>query len=350
MPWGSSAVNVEMRGILARADRTRPCLRDSARFGSSQRAHRRHRHCRSAVRAPSSCVPRIEILGPDDELALRRFLLQRIEHSMFLLSNMREAGLAHHEHRRSGHYVGVFEGQALVGVACHYRMGNVIVNAPQHAVAVARAAVRASGGAIAGVVGPAPQVEAIAIALGLPVGGDAKFDEAEGLYRLALADLRVPIDLRDGRVRGRMLEQADLDCVTQWMVRYHVETLGEVENAALGDQVRAGLEASLGRGDVWVLERDGELLAHTGFNAQLPEAVQVGGVWTPHPLRGRGYARCAVASHLLAAREAGATMAVLFTDDANVSARRAYAALGFEAIGRYRLLLLDGPVRPKIGP
>lgn len=265
---------------------------------------------------------------------------------MFLLSNLREAGLEDHEHRRSGSYVGAFEGHELVGVACHYRMGNVIVNAPQHAVEVARAAVRASGLAIAGVVGPEPQVEAIASALGLPVGGAAKFDEAEGLYRLALADLRVPSDLREGRVCGRMLEQGDLDLVTQWMVRYQVESLGAVENAGLGDQVRAGLEASLGRGNEWVLERDGELLAHTGFNAQLPEAVQVGGVWTPHSLRGRGHARCAVASHLLAAREAGATMAVLFTSDANVPARRAYAALGFEALGRYRLLLLGDPLRP----
>jgi RimJ/RimL family protein N-acetyltransferase len=271
---------------------------------------------------------------------------QRIEHSMFLLSNMREAGLEDHGHGRSGSYAGAFEDQALVGVACHYRMGNVIVNAPQHAVAVARVAVRASGRAIAGVIGPEPQVEAIASALGLPVGDAAKFDEADGLYRLALADLRVPSDLREGRVCGRALEQADLDRVTQWMVRYHVETLGEVESAELADQIRARLEASLGRGNEWVLERDGELLAHTAFNAQLPEAVQVGGVWTPHLLRGRGYARCAVASHLLAAREVGSTMAVLFTDDANVPARRAYAALGFEAIGRYRLLLLRDPLRP----
>lgn len=283
---------------------------------------------------------RIEILSPKDEPELRRFLGQRIEHSMFLLSNMREAGLDDGEHRRSGTYVGVFEDEAIVGVACHYRMGNVIVNAPQHAATVARAAVEASGRSIAGVIGAEPEVEAIASALGLPVGSAAKLDDAEGLYRLALADLRVPSALREGQVHGRALEQADLDRVTPWMVRYHVETVGEVESDELRDRVRAGLEASLGRGDAWVLERDDELLAHTGFNARLPEAVQVGGVWTPHSLRGRGYARCVVASHLLAAREAGAEMALLFTGDANVPARRAYAALGFEAIGRYRLLLL----------
>jgi predicted GNAT family acetyltransferase len=292
------------------------------------------------VLAPNSCVPRTAILGPDDEPALRRFLHERLEHSMFLLSNLREAGLGLHGHRRSGTYVGAFEDEALVGVACHHDMGNVIVNAPQHAAAVARAAVQASGRALAGVVGPGPEVDAIASAVGLPVGSAAKFDDAEGLYRLALAHLRVPSDLREGRVSGRPLEPGDLDRVTQWMIRYQIETLGEVEDAALGERVRAGLEAALERGSNWVLERDGELVSHTAFNAQLPEAVQVGGVWTPHALRGHGYARCAVASHLLAAREAGATTALLFTGDANVPARRAYAALGFEVIGQYRLLLL----------
>jgi predicted GNAT family acetyltransferase len=302
---------------------------------------RRNRPCTESILTPNSLVLRLAILSPDDEPALRRFLLQNIEHSMFLLSNMREAGLEDHGHRHGGSYVGAFEGDAIVGVACHYRMGNVIVNAPHHAIDVARAAVEASGRPIAGVIGPEREVEAIASALNLPVGRDAKLDDAEGLYRLELANLRVPGDLQEGRVRGRALEQADLDRVTQWMVRYHVEAVGEVESPELHEQVRAGVEAALERGDRWVLvERGGELLAHTGFNARLPEAVQIGGVWTPHSLRGRGYARCALASHLLAAREAGVTMAVLFTGDANVPAQRAYVALGFELIGRYRLLLL----------
>jgi RimJ/RimL family protein N-acetyltransferase len=287
-------------------------------------------------------VPRIEILGPADEPTLRRFLYQSIEHSMFLLSNMREAGLEDQGHRLGGSYVGAFEGQALVGVACHYRMGNVIVNAPQHAADLARAAVEASGRPIAGVVGPEPQVDAIAIALNLPVGRAAKLDDAEGLYRLALANLHIPSDLQERRVHGRALELADLDQVTEWMVGYQVESLGEVESAELRDRVHARSKAKIGSDDVWVLERDGELVAHTGFNARLPEAVQIGGVWTPPPLRGRGYARCAVASHLLAARQAGVTTAVLFTGDANVPAQRAYVALGFQWIGRYRLLLLCG--------
>ncbi|MFO7563371.1 MAG: GNAT family N-acetyltransferase [Enhygromyxa sp.] len=289
-------------------------------------------------------MARVEILTPADTTALRDFLGRRIEHSMFLLSNLARAGFEDRGDRLNGTYVGAFEGQALVGVACHYRMGNIIVSAPQHAAELARAAIEASGRPIHGVVGPAPQVEAIAAALGLPTGDACKLDEAEGLYWLELADLRVPSALREGTVRGRALGQADLDLVTEWTVRYHVEEVRAVESAELRGRVRAELEESVTRGDVWVLERDGELLARTGFNAALPEAVQIGGVWTPHALRRRGYGRCVVAAHLLAVREAGVRTAILFTTDSNLPARRAYAALGFQAVGRYRLLLLREPV------
>ncbi len=74
--------------------------------------------------------------------------------------------------------------------------------------------------------------------------------------------------------------------------------------------------------------------------AALPDMVQIGGVWTPPPLRGLGYGRCVVAGALLAARRAGVTRAVLFTDDDNHGARRAYAAIGFDLVGDYGLVLL----------
>ena len=87
-----------------------------------------------------------------------------------------------------------------------------------------------------------------------------------------------------------------------------------------------------------------EIVACTGFNANLTEAVQVGGVWTPPELRGRGYGRCVVAQSLLDVRAEGVEKGILFTGDQNVPAVKAYAALGFKRIGDYRLLLLQEPV------
>ncbi|HLT38978.1 MAG TPA: GNAT family N-acetyltransferase [Enhygromyxa sp.] len=291
-------------------------------------------------------MARLKILGPDDEPQLLEFLHQRIEHSMFLLSNLRAAGWEDHGHPYNGSYVAAFADGRIVGVACHYRRGNVVVNAPDHAVELARAALEASGRPLKAVVGPALEVQAVAAALALPVGDAAQLDESEGLYRLELADLQVPAPLRDGTVRGRELAAADLDLVDAWMIRYRVESAGDPDTPELRRAIRNDHEAALGRGEVWVLEHAGQLVARTGFNARLPEAVQIGGVWTPHELRGRGYARAALAAHLLAIRETGVSTAILFTGESNTPARRAYAALGFRRVGDYGLLLLRAPIRP----
>src|SRR2546425_12835478 len=72
----------------------------------------------------------------------------------------------------------------------------------------------------------------------------------------------------------------------------------------------------------------------------LPEIVQIGGVWTPPELRGRGYGRAVVAGSLLAARERNVRRAVLFADPRNTAAQRAYLVLGFELVGDYGLVLL----------
>ena len=95
-----------------------------------------------------------------------------------------------------------------------------------------------------------------------------------------------------------------------------------------------------------ILMVEGTPVAMTGFNATQPEAVQVGGVYTPPELRRRGYGRLAVALHLAEARQKGATRAILFS--AGPAATRAYEALGFQHIGAYGFVLFDGPqeVRP----
>ena len=73
----------------------------------------------------------------------------------------------------------------------------------------------------------------------------------------------------------------------------------------------------------------------------LKEAVQVGGVWTPPELRGRGHGRSVVAASLLDARSETAEKALLFTGKDNIPAQKAYTALGFRQIGDYRILLVQ---------
>ncbi len=65
--------------------------------------------------------------------------------------------------------------------------------------------------------------------------------------------------------------------------------------------------------------------------------VQVGRVYTPPALRGRGFARTVVAGSLLHERAAGATCAILFTPSPDALA--AYRAIGFQVIGQLGIVL-----------
>lgn len=86
-------------------------------------------------------------------------------------------------------------------------------------------------------------------------------------------------------------------------------------------------------------------MAHAAYNAETPACVQIGGVWTPPALRGRGYGRAVVAGALRAARARGVARSVLFTPTGNAPAQAAYRALGYQRIRDYALILFAEPQR-----
>jgi uncharacterized protein len=284
-------------------------------------------------------VPDIRILEPGDEPALEAFLLPRIDSSMFLLGNMRGAGLRDEGRPLEGTYAAAFEGRAMVAVAACYWNGNLVLQAPAHLPEVVRAATSAAPRRVRGLIGPSDQVTAAWDVLGIDPGA-AQWDEEEKLYTLDLQHLVLPPPLAEGRVRARRMERRDLELVTAWRVAMRVESMNEHGTPRLWENTRASVERSLDRGEIWLLEDDGRPVSTTAFNASLAEVVQVGGVWTPHELRSRGYARAVVAASLLDARSRGVARSVLFTGEGNLPAQRAYEALGFRHVGHYRLVLL----------
>lgn len=281
---------------------------------------------------------KIRILEEGDEPALEAFLSRRADMSMILRSNLQLAGIVDGGERYQGSYAAAFEGKAIVGVVAHYWNGNLI---PQTSRALARlipAAVCASGRKVAGVLGPADQVRKALDILGL-CQAPTQLDAREGLYGLNLAELRWPSVLRAHRIQGRQVEPGDRKPVVEWFDAYAIETLG----ACAGPRTRSDSEHRFERscGDVpgYVLLRDGSPVAYSGFNAVVPDAVQVGGVYTPPEERGKGFARGAVAHSLRVARDRGVKRAVLFTGEDNTAAIAAYSALGFRRVGDFRLTI-----------
>jgi len=165
----------------------------------------------------------------------------------------------------------------------------------------------------------------------------AALDTEEPLYQLALDALKMPdvtgFDLIP-------LQDAPLPLMLAWRADYCEEALAFPNEEAM-EQAVTDIAAYVARDSHRVLLRDGQPVAMTGFNATLPDVVQIGGVYTPPALRRLGYARRALALHLAEVRSQGVTDAVLFA--ANEAAAKAYEAIGFRHAGTYSIVRYDSP-------
>ncbi|MFL9449557.1 GNAT family N-acetyltransferase [Tolypothrix bouteillei VB521301_2] len=256
---------------------------------------------------------------------------QYTETSMFLRSNLRTAGLVDGGAQFQGTYVAAVEDEMILAVAAHYWNGMIVVQAPIHLQAVVRQLMAQSHRAIAGMSGPATQVQATREALGL-ANRPTQLDECDKLFALQLHELCVPHMLRSGRVQCRLPATYELELLVEWCIAFSVETLGEVETSDLRQSCEQVIEMRQAMGVHWVL-LDGETaVSYSAFNACLPDTVQVGGVWTPPAFRGNGYAKYVIAGFLLSEREQKVKRAILFTAQHNKAAQAVYRGLGFQLI------------------
>lgn len=284
------------------------------------------------------------ILQPGDEEALEAFLLPRIESSVFLLGNLREAGLEDQGQRLQGTYAAAFQGQQIVGVASLFWNGGLLLQTPRRWLGdLIHTAWQASPQPLYRLLGPSNQVTAAMKLLGI-APHDCQMDEKQVLSSLSLRELVVPEALSSGQIGGRRARPGDLDLLTAWKVAYRIDTERETDSPALWKDSRASMQRQLQQECTWIVEAAGQPVAMSSFNTILTELVQVGGVYTPPPLRGRGYGRAAVATSLLDARRSGVRRSILFTGEDNWPARRAYVSLGYRPIGDYHIVLLHKPL------
>lgn len=181
-------------------------------------------------------------------------------------------------------------------------------------------------------IGPWEQVQAARSHLGVQDRA-THMDSTEDLFELELDSLVLPRALGDGTLTGRRATEADLALQIAWRRAYYLELMGDDSDPS------DGVIAAVERGELWVVEREGEVVSCSAFNATLPDCVQIGGVYTPPALRRRGYGRAAVATSLVDARAEGVERAILFTDKQNIGVQLAYESLGFRIIGEYGLVL-----------
>ena len=279
----------------------------------------------------------IRILDNSDHPKLEAFLHGHMDSSMFLRSNALRVGLVYRDSPFHALYYGAIEGERLIGVVAHAWTGMVLLQCPGDLDELVRRCIMSSGRKVTGFAGPADQVRRAQIALNL-ADAPAKMAEEEWLYALDLAELKIPELLTNGSIHCRPPVPEERDLLCEWRSAYDVETLGSTDSEETRNRASAALDRQIAEGNAWVAVRNGIPVSLSAFNATLPDIVQLGGVYTPPEHRGRGYAKAAVAASLIAARQRGASRAVLFTS--NPSAARSYEAIGFRRLGDYGLVLL----------
>ena len=285
-------------------------------------------------------MPDLRRLTPDDRPPVDAFLEHHSASSMFLRANLYYSGIEDGPDRFHGLYFGAFTGDVLTDVGAHYWNNNIILQAPTVPVELSQALAKDSGRPVGGVIGPWDQVKAAEPELDLDRSRLGKV-VPEYLYTLDLNAMMVPDVLSSGMVRHRRAEDRDLPALVQWRYQYDLITMGYPAHAIDDERNHTMLKGMIEDARLWVLQDEESIVAMTGFNATLPDTVQVGGVFTPEEARGRGHARSVVAASLLDAKAEGVSKAILFTETDNIPAQKAYESLGFERIGDYGMVVLD---------
>jgi GNAT superfamily N-acetyltransferase len=272
----------------------------------------------------------LQVAKADDLPALTAFLRRHEATSMFPLSNLAGAGL---------HGAGIYGMRFWVtrDVSGAIGLTNGGMLQPQWPGAADWSAARAvlAGAEVAGVIGPAGQIRPLLEVLGLG-SAEARLSSTEPGFVLDLKDLIIP----KGPGVLAALEAAEPEVLYAWRADYLTGVTGTPPDRA-AELGQRDIEQFRAAGRHRLLLEDGAPVAMCGFNAVLPDVVQVGAVYVPPALRGRGRARRVVALHLAEARAKGVRRARLFA--VSDQAARAYRAIGFGPADPVGLVLFAEP-------
>ncbi|MGW7514453.1 GNAT family N-acetyltransferase [Streptomyces sp. NPDC054796] len=200
---------------------------------------------------------------------------------------------------------------------------NLTPLAPDESEALARR-LAALGHTVPGVGADRDTAAAFAAAWQRHTGAAPKLRERQRLYRLG--SLAAPEPRPEGRARVAGPQDREQ------LVRWHREFDGAI-GAALSTSDGSWADARIADGRVTFWETpDGTPVSMAGVTPTVAGQVRVSPVYTPAPLRGRGYAGAATAEVSRAALAAGAAEVLLFADLANPTSNALYQRIGYRPV------------------
>jgi len=183
---------------------------------------------------------------------------------------------------------------------------------------------------VPGVTGVPRTVHAVAAAWASCTGGSWDTRMREALH--LLSHVREPPRPPAGSLRRAREEDREL--LVEWEHAF-VADAGVIASAAADAERTVERRLAAGSAYLWQDERPVSML---GLAPQVAGTVRIGPVYTPPEHRRRGYASAAVAAVCRAALARGAHQCMLFTDLANATSNKIYAAVGFRRVADWEEL------------
>jgi FR47-like protein len=200
---------------------------------------------------------------------------------------------------------------------------------PEAAARQVAAALVDRGEDVAGLNGALPTARQLATELARRTGRRAHVHEHTRLH--VLERLVEPRSAPDGRARAAV--PADAGLALEWFRTFHADAAaqaGRLPNVGAGEDFdHADIAARIAEGRIWLWEDGlGTPVSLVGFNAPSFGVSRLGPVYTPGPQRGLGFASVLTAHVSRLLRDSGAQVC-LFTDQANPTSNKIYAAIGY---------------------
>ena len=183
------------------------------------------------------------------------------------------------------------------------------------------------------VTGVPDTARAIAAAWVRRTGGTTRTTMNEAMH--VLDEVRDPPRPAAGSLR--LAEPDERDLLVAWMEEFVAEA-GLIGAAQAARMVDARL-----RNQGLLVWDDGQPVSMIGVAPEVSRVVRIGPVYTPPAERRRGYAGSAVAAASRRALAAGAVRCMLFTDLANPTSNKIYAAVGYRRFAAWEELEFLAP-------
>jgi GNAT superfamily N-acetyltransferase len=178
---------------------------------------------------------------------------------------------------------------------------------------------------IPGVSADPATARAVAIAWTRRTGGRSHCRMREAMH--LLREVHAP--QRPARGRLRPAASTERELLVGWEKAFALEA-----NVAGGDEAARSVDRRLANGSQFVWD-DAGAFSTLALSPSIAGTVRIGPVYTPPEYRRRGYATTAVAAASERALSDGARQCMLFTDLANPTSNKIYAAIGFRLFANW---------------